>query len=107
MVAAMIPETGAEPYLARFRQSAWDLFAETLYPEAPPPEAWPPDGDGVEAEAGPHHEPLPIHWDRRWQEFSPGAALGDWAHVTADYGEFLESATELLLGELTPAGVEE
>lgn len=105
MVAAMIPETGADAYLARFRQSAWELFSDTLYPEEPPPgnleEPAAPSED-----PGPHHEPLPVYWDRRWQEFSPGAALDDWVHVEADYGEFLRSATELLLGELTPAGVE-
>ena len=36
MVASMVPETGRDEYLNRFREHSWDLFREHLYDEAAP-----------------------------------------------------------------------
>jgi hypothetical protein len=95
----MVPETGVVDYLARCRQSAYDLFAETLYEED--------DGRASDvfnfAENLPDapHYPLKIHWNRAFLEFDPihQQELFDTTLVQAVYGSFLEEATLLALGE--------
>jgi CheY-like chemotaxis protein len=99
IVAGMVPETGVADYLARCRQSAYDLFAETLYEE----------DDGTASDVfnfaenlpdAPHY-PLKIHWNRAFLEFDPihQPELFDTTLVQAVYGSFLEEATLLALGE--------
>ncbi len=69
VIASMIPETGRDAYLRRFRENSWDLFREHLYDEAEPETAdlFSFDLDSMEA---PHY-PLPIYWNRALQEFDP------------------------------------
>ncbi|MEW6235688.1 MAG: AAA family ATPase [Candidatus Omnitrophota bacterium] len=69
IVASMIPETGREEYVNRFRTNAWDLFRNHLYEEAEPnmPDAFSFDIDDEDA---PHY-PLLVFWHRALQEFNP------------------------------------
>ncbi len=68
IVSAMIPETGREEHLKRFREHSWDLFREHLYDEAGP-EALDSFSFDLNDE-GPHY-PLPFFWHRALQEFDP------------------------------------
>jgi hypothetical protein len=72
IVAGMVPETGREPYLERFRENSWNLFRDHLYDEADAQESdvFSFDLDSLEA---PHY-PLPVFWNRALQEVDP---LGD------------------------------
>jgi hypothetical protein len=69
IVAGMVPETGRDGYLKRFRENSWDLFREHLYDQtdAQVTDAFSFDLDSMEA---PHY-PLPIFWNRALQEFDP------------------------------------
>jgi len=69
MVASMVPETGGEAYLARFREHAWDLFRDNIYDEADAKDA-DAFNFNLDDAAGPH-SPLPILWSRPLQEFDP------------------------------------
>ncbi|MDR3553906.1 MAG: AAA family ATPase [Syntrophobacteraceae bacterium] len=73
MVAGMVPETGREEYLARFRERSWDLFREHIYDEATVenPDAFSFD---LGSEEAPHY-PLPILWNRALQEFDPSLGV--------------------------------
>ena len=69
IVAGMVPETGRDQYLKRFRENSWDLFREHLYDEAgtQTEDVFSFDLDSMEA---PHY-PLPVYWHRALQEFDP------------------------------------
>jgi CheY-like chemotaxis protein len=97
IVAGMVPETGVADYLERCRQSAYDLFSETLYEEV--------DGAAKNFNfasdlADAPHYPLKIYWNRAFLEFDPihQPELFDTILVQAVYGNFLEEATALALG---------
>lgn len=95
VVAAMIPETGREEYLWRFREHSWDLFRDHLYDEAGPdtPEAFTFDL----AEDGAPHDPLPVFWHRALQEFDPVRAGSGMEHrIAAEaLGDFMDRAGSL------------
>ena len=97
VVAAQVPETGRDTYLAEFRQQAYDLFSETVYEEAAP------DNDeafnfDIAAEEAPHF-PLPVYWSRIMQGWDPTRDDVPRQQVEALYGDFLKRATDLVLGE--------
>lgn len=98
IVAGMVPETDVANYLKRCRQSAYDLFADTLYEEddGTIPDAFNFDGNFFEA---PHY-PLKIYWNRAFLEFDPINQLEifDTPLVQAAYGSFLDEASSLALG---------
>ncbi|SEH09241.1 KGGVGR-motif variant AAA ATPase [Candidatus Venteria ishoeyi] len=99
IIAGMVPEIGVADYLERCRQSAYDLFADTLYEED--------NGTNndvfnfAEMLSDAPHYPLKIHWNRAFLEFDPiyQQELFDTTLVQAVYGSFLEDATLLTLGE--------
>lgn len=69
----MVPETGRPNYLASCRQSAYDLFADTLYEETEETEETENDeGFNFDEKAidAPHY-PLKFYWHRAFQEFDP------------------------------------
>jgi CobQ/CobB/MinD/ParA nucleotide binding domain len=95
VVAAQVPETDRDEYLARFRLASYDAF-EKLYDPATPdfPDAFNFD---IGAQDAPHY-PLPIYWSRAFQAWDPLST-----DVTADqhraaFGEFLDKATDLVVG---------
>lgn len=67
MVAALIPETGEDEYIRRFRERAWDLFREELYDEIPADQVAESGQDwfsfDLMDESGPHN-PIPVYWNR-------------------------------------------
>ncbi|MGH3546095.1 MAG: KGGVGR-motif variant AAA ATPase [Mycobacteriales bacterium] len=102
MVAAMVPRSGHEEYLERFRDHAQECFAATLYDEIPGPVPFQRDRElfnpAPDDEAAPH-SPLPIYFSpdllaldaaahRSWHEADPGA-----------YTAFLAAAAELIVGD--------
>ena len=95
VVASQIPETGRDIYLERLIQSAYDLFADTLYEEAGPesPDAFNFDIPSTDA---PHY-PLKINWARALQDWEPTSGTVSYEELRAAYGDFLDGATELLL----------
>lgn len=102
MVAGMVPETLRPEYLARFRENAYELFANNLYDT---------EGEGTGAaedeldgfnygltdDAAPH-SPLPIYWRREFQDFDPveRPAAVPLDHMAAHYGEFMKQANRLV-----------
>jgi len=103
IVAGMVPETGRDQYLKRFRENSWDLFREHLYDEAAAQvtDVFSFDLDSMEA---PHY-PLPIFWNRALQEFDP---LRDDSGINeqiteAAMGKFMTEAERMVFGgEVTP-----
>ena len=64
IVSALTPELGAEAYLQRFREHAWDLFRDYLYDEVPPSnDVSDPFSFGLVDDEAPH-DPFVIHWTR-------------------------------------------
>jgi hypothetical protein len=97
MVAGMVPETGREDYLRRFREQSWDLFREHIYDDAP---AENPDAFSFDlgSEEAPHY-PLPIFWNRALQEFDPsasGAGVDEQITLAALSG-FMSEANNMVL----------
>jgi len=96
IVAGMVPETGRDQYLRRFRERAWDLFRDHLYDEARPE-----DGDAfsfdVNDEEAPHY-PLPIFWHRALQDFEPARSEAGIDARTAEeaLGVFMEGLDRLV-----------
>ena len=99
MVASMVPETGGEAYLSRFREHAWDLFRENVYDDA----------DAVDSDAfnfnldndeGPH-SPSPILWSRALQEFDPVEDIEGLSEELANtaMGRFVEGAKRFVFSE--------
>ncbi|MDY7228639.1 KGGVGR-motif variant AAA ATPase [Hyalangium rubrum] len=99
MVAALIPEIGADAYIERFSLSAYRLFQDFLYEEA---EATDLDAFNYDIgdEDAPHH-PIRIRWSRAFLEFDPvrGVETLGQEQVDAAFGHFLAEASRLLLGE--------
>ncbi|ASF45598.1 KGGVGR-motif variant AAA ATPase [Methylovulum psychrotolerans] len=101
VVAGMVPELGRADYLSRCRESAYNLFLETIYEEtaAEDFDTFSYALDDNEAS----HFPVEILWNMTFQEFDP-LAIEDYfkingAQLTACYGNFLQTATQLVLGE--------
>ena len=103
IVDAMIPETGREEHLKRFRLHSWDVFRDHLYDEALPnnPDAFNFD---LNDQSAPHY-PWPIFWHRGLQEFDPiGSRDGLDEKMAAEaMGSFMDAAETLL----TSAGKDE
>jgi len=99
IVAGMVPETGREDYLKRFREHSWDLFREHLYDEtgAQTAEVFSFDVDSEEA---PHY-PLPVYWHRALQEFDPlhNTAGIDEQISEAAMGKFMNEAETMVFTE--------
>jgi hypothetical protein len=95
VVAAQIPETERVAHLERFRQCAYDIFADTLYEEAGPeqPEAFNFDVYATDAP----HDPLRINWARVLQDWEPTSKTVSYEELRAFMGDFLDRATELVL----------
>lgn len=100
IVAGMIPELGREDYLSRCRESAYNLFLETIYEETAAEELDTFSFD-IDDSLAPHF-PVEILWNISFQEFNPQSAdyfKTNGAQLNACYGNFLQTATELVLSE--------
>ena len=95
IVAAQVPETGRDAYLNQLRTDSYDMFAETLYEEVGPNNLNGFNFD-VNATDAPHF-PLPVYWSRPFQEWDPLTETVTVDQVRSAFGEFLDSATDLLL----------
>ncbi len=100
IVAGIIPELGREDYLSRCKESAYDLFSETIY-ETSDAEAIDNFNFQPSDDTAPHY-PIEILWNIVFQEFNP--QVEDYFkingnQISACYGNFLQSATLLVLGE--------
>jgi cellulose biosynthesis protein BcsQ len=96
IVDSMVPETGIEEHIRNSRLASYNLFQETIYEETP--------GGAVDTfnfqlddEDSPHY-PLPIRWNRSFQEFDPLSRYEviTQAQIEAAYGEFLKGAKQIL-----------
>lgn len=100
IVAGMVPELGRADYLSRCRESAYNLFLETIYEETAA-EDFDTFSFALDDSSAPHY-PVEILWNMTFQEFNPQAAdyfKINGAQLTACYGNFLQTATHLVLGE--------
>lgn len=93
IVAGMIPETGREDYLADFTESAYNLFADTLYEEDQAGEGFNFDVKAIDAP----HFPLKIFWHRGFQDFNPLKQFNT-QDVALCYGDFLREVNNLVSG---------
>lgn len=100
IVAGMIPELSREDYLSRCRESAYNLFLETIYEESGPEDLdtfnYPLNDDTAP------HFPLEIFWNITFQEFNPQSEEYFQINnnqIIACYGNFLQTASRLALGE--------
>lgn len=107
MVAALVPETDALPYLERFTQNAYGLFEEYLYEEDRPRRPGERRAHGVKEERfnfdimnteAPHY-PVRINWTRAMQEFDPVRRPGaiTEAQIDASFEDFVEAVYDLAL----------
>ncbi|MEZ4475377.1 MAG: ParA family protein [bacterium] len=93
IVAAQVPELEAGPYLQRFEEASYQVFAEHLYDAV--------EGDDVEAfhpvsdDQAPH-KPLRIDWSIRFLAWDPLTAPVEAQHVRASFASFLDRATAAL-----------
>jgi hypothetical protein len=102
MVAAQVPETDSEAYLARFRARSHELFQEFLYSEVPPGEMGEFNFEAEDDQA-PHH-PLRINWSRALQQYDPvqrPGAITD-AQVNAGFGDLVAGVRRLVFPEDAP-----
>ncbi len=97
IVAGMVPEIDRAVYLEGCRQSAYDLFAETLYEETSNDDVFNFDEKAIDA---PHY-PLKFYWHRAFQEFDPVSnnEVFNENSVLEAYGSFLKEVTSLALGD--------
>ncbi|MEN8215761.1 MAG: P-loop NTPase [Pseudomonadota bacterium] len=99
IVAGMVPEIDRANYLESCRQSAYDLFVETLYEETlnEDEEGFNFDEKAIDA---PHY-PLKFYWHRAFQEFAPvsNSEVFNENSVLEAYGTFLKEITSLTLPE--------
>jgi hypothetical protein len=95
IVAGMVPEIDRANYLENCRQSAYDLFADTLYEETSNDEGFNFDEKDIDA---PHY-PLKFYWHRAFQEFDPvsNSEVFNENSVLEAYGTFLKEITSLTL----------
>jgi hypothetical protein len=94
IIASLVPETGRDDYLSKFREHAWDLFRDHLYDELSAD-----DVDGfsfdIDEERAPH-APLPVFWHRALQEFNPVEGGIDISLAENAFGIFMKRADEFL-----------
>jgi hypothetical protein len=97
IVASMVPETGREEYIKRFREHAWDLFRDHLYDDAAA-EATDAFNFDVDDPDGPHY-PLPVFWHRALQEFDPTGPSAEFEQKTVDeaLAMFMDAADRLVM----------
>ncbi|EIC28575.1 MULTISPECIES: KGGVGR-motif variant AAA ATPase [Methylomicrobium] len=100
IVAGMVPELSREDYFSRCRESAYNLFLETIYEESDPEDLdtfnYPLTDDTAP------HFPLEIFWNITFQEFNPQSEeyfRSNSNQIIACYGNFLQTASRLALGE--------
>jgi cellulose biosynthesis protein BcsQ len=105
LVRALTPKSGRDAGIARFKDRAYQLFAETLYDTIPPGSPGsedepfhPSEGD----ESAPHF-PLLVDWDERFQEFDPklrpeSGGVTD-AQIDATFGALIAWACQRVTGE--------
>jgi hypothetical protein len=100
IVAGMVPELGRDDYLSRCRESAYNLFLETIYEESGPEDLdtfnYPLTDDTAP------HFPLEIFWNITFQEFNPQSEeyfRSNTNQIIACYDNFLQTASRLALGE--------
>jgi len=98
IVAGMVPEIDRAHYLESCRESAYNLFMDTLYDKTSNEveEAFNFDEKAIDA---PHY-PLKFYWHRAFQEFDPvsnNEVFNENAVLEA-YGTFLKEITNLVLG---------
>jgi hypothetical protein len=105
VVAAQIPETERVSYLERFRQSAYDVFADILYEEAGPSQVDVFNFD-IDASDAPH-DPLKTHWSRALQDWDPTTSAVSYDELRAALGDFLDRATELVLPVKAATGAQD
>lgn len=96
VVASMVPETGRDNHLKRFREHSWDLFSESLYDEVTA-EAKDAFNFDLSDEDGPHF-PLPVFWHRALQEFDPAVSDTGLEEKTSEeaLGIFMKRANQLV-----------
>ncbi len=101
IVAGMTPETGMADYMERCRQSAYQLFSDTLYEEDSGEESNVEAFNFAENALDAPHYPLRINWNRAFQEFDPDSYPDVFTGnlITGAYGDFLREASLLALGE--------
>ena len=88
MVSALTPELGAEEYVDRFRENAWNLFRDRLYDRlAGPDESADAVSYDLSSEEAPHN-PLVIRWNRG---LAAGTSLRRFEETSVDqaYSPFL------------------
>lgn len=100
IVQALFPETEQAARAERFKQRAYDLFADHLYdPIAPGADASAAFNFDIEAEDAPHF-PLRIRWSARLQEMDPlvrveDGGIGD-ADIDLAFGPFFKAVMDAL-----------
>jgi len=100
VVAGIVPELGREDYIIRCRESAYTLFSDTIYEEAGANE-YDKFNFSLSDDNAPHF-PIEILWNVTFQEFSPQSEeyfRSNDKQITACYGNFLQTASHLALGE--------
>lgn len=100
IVAGMVPELGREDYIIRCRESAYTLFSDTIYEEAGANE-YDKFNFSLSDDAAPHF-PIEILWNMTFQEFNPRSDeyfRSNDKQIIACYGNFLQTASRLALGE--------
>ena len=95
MVASLVPETGRDEYLRRFREHAWDVFRDQLYDQAEPDDLVSFSFD-LHDEAAPH-TPWPIFWHRALQEFDPTEGGIDARTAQESLGRFMQSLDQWVI----------
>ncbi len=97
VLGSMVPRKDTVAYVERLRDSAYELFLESVYDKVPPGQ--PPPADAVDfaatAEEG-NHFPRAILWDEALTSFDPLQGWQD-APVSASYGAFLDWFDKVLL----------
>jgi cellulose biosynthesis protein BcsQ len=99
VVDALVPETDREQHLEGMISDSYKLFEETIYEETAA-EDWEAYNFQRDNEDGPHY-PLPIRWNRAFQEFDPilrPSILGQ-PEIDAAYGDFVKGALRHIFGE--------
>lgn len=118
IVAAMVPELGGASYLEGLRESAYEVFVDTLYDEIRAPAAedvGPKDGAGKlwrvdalvegwsfdEADEGAPHHPWPVNWHRSFaglRSLHGRLALIDAVEIAHIFGPLLEGVRNVMEG---------
>lgn len=97
VVASLVPETGAQPYLERLGDRAHELFSSYIYES--PLQGQQGFNFGRSDSEGPHF-PIPVRWNRSFFAHDPTKTTFDAVQeslVEASFGEFFHRADELVL----------